>query len=126
MVKVTVVIRDVGRLKPDYSLDFNVPEVPKVGSYISIYRPDAPHHSEDLIVEKVWWGLDHPETEPFANGEPKTGSLREIMVECVQAIGPYSLDRWRDRLQASRERGEDVPEFEVARLSVRQDELDKK
>src|SRR5712671_5796468 len=124
MTRVTVVIREVGKLNPDYSLEFELPEVPKVGSYISIHRPDNPEpYSEDMIVEKVWWRLHHPETRAVTSGdEPlKIGSLKEIFVECVQAIGPWSTDRWRDKLDQRRKRGAEIPEFEVARVSVRQD-----
>ncbi len=35
-----VVVREVGKLKPDYSLEFQFSEVPKVSDYISIHRPD--------------------------------------------------------------------------------------
>jgi len=40
MTRAFVVGREVGKLKPDYSLEFEFPEVPKVGDYISIHRPD--------------------------------------------------------------------------------------
>jgi hypothetical protein len=54
MARVTIVIREVGHLKPDYLLDFDLPEVPKPGSYISIQRPDKPElYGEDLIVRQV-------------------------------------------------------------------------
>jgi hypothetical protein len=128
MTRVTVVVREVGRLNPDYSLAFELPEVPAVGSYISIHRPDNPEpYSEDMIVEKAWWRLEHPETRAAVAGdEPlKIGSLKEIFVECVQATSPWSSDRWRDALDGQRKSGADVPEFEVARLSVRQDALGK-
>ncbi len=121
MVRVNLVIREVGRLKPDYSLDFELPEVPRPGDYISIHRPDKPKpYGEDVIVEKVWWQLEHPETSGFGSTAPKIGKLEEITVECKPAIGPYASDHWRDIHKAARERGE-VPEFEVARLSVRED-----
>jgi hypothetical protein len=124
MPKVIVVVRELGRLKPDYSLPFDLPEVPKVGSYISISRPDAPEpYSEDLIVRQVWWRLHHPETAATTSGEPKAGRLTEIMVECDPAIGPYALDRWRDMLERARGRGVEVEEFEITRFSVRQDEV---
>jgi hypothetical protein len=128
MTQVTVVIREVGRLNPDYSLEFELPEVPKVGSYISIHRPDNPEpYSEDRIVEKVWWRLEHPETRAVTVDEPlKIGSLKEIFVECVQATSPHSTDRWRDTLDRQRKHGADVPEFEVARVSVRQDAFNQK
>jgi hypothetical protein len=82
MTQVTVVIREVGRLNPDYSLEFELPEVPKVGSYISVHRPDNPEpYSEDMIVKEVGWRLEHPETRAATSGdEPlKIGSLKEIL-----------------------------------------------
>ena len=55
MVKINLVVRELGKLKPDYSLDFELPEVPAVGSYVSIQRPDKPKpYGEDVIVRKVW------------------------------------------------------------------------
>jgi hypothetical protein len=127
MVHVLIVVREVGRLNPDYSLDFDLPEVPAVGSYISIHRPDKPEpYGEDMIVEKVWWRLSHPETAGFGSDTPKVGKVKEIMVECVQAIGPYSSDKWRDMLEAHRARGAEIPEFEIARVQIRQDAMDQK
>jgi hypothetical protein len=78
-----------------------------------------------MIVEKVWWRLEHPETRAVTSGdEPlKIGLLKEIFVECVQATGPYSSDRWRDMLDHRRKHGAEIPEFDVARVSVRQDAL---
>jgi hypothetical protein len=49
-----------------------------------------------------------------------------VVVECVQATGPYSSDYWRDMLEARRARGAEIPEFEIARVQIRQDTLDKK
>jgi hypothetical protein len=122
MTRVTIVIREVGRLKPDYSVDFDLPEVPKPGSYISIRRPDKPEpYGEDLIVRQVWWRLKHPETGGFSSNPPKIGSFNEVLVECDQAIGPYSSDAWRDTLASKSSNGVKVPEFEVARFSIRQD-----
>jgi hypothetical protein len=34
------IVREIGKLKSEYSLDFEFPELPKVGDYISIHRPD--------------------------------------------------------------------------------------
>jgi hypothetical protein len=127
MTRVNIVIREFGSLKPDYSLDFDLPDVPKPGSYISIQRPDKPEpYGEDLIVEQVWWRLKHPETGGFATGSQKIGSVIDIFVECSPAVGPWSSDHWRDSVTAqARARGVEVPEFEVARLSIRQDEIKK-
>jgi hypothetical protein len=38
MVQVNIVVREIGILKPDFSLDFELPEVPAVGIYISSTR----------------------------------------------------------------------------------------
>jgi hypothetical protein len=122
MTRVVIVVREVGRLKPDYSLEFDLPEVPQPGSYISIQRPDQPEpYGEDLIVQQVWWRLKHPEIGGFGSEPPKVGATTEILVECAQAIGPYSTDRWRDTLTGKRANGIEVPELEVARVSIRQD-----
>ena len=40
--RVIVIVRESGRLKPDYSLEFDLPDIPAVGSYLSIQRPDKP------------------------------------------------------------------------------------
>ncbi|MDI3567111.1 hypothetical protein [Bradyrhizobium sp. Arg816] len=124
MTRAIVVVREVGKLNPEYSLEFDLPEVPRVGSYISINRPDNPEpYGEDMIVEKVWWRLHHPETRAgFSASEPaKIGKLTEIFVECIQATGPWSSDRWRDMLDVRRERGAEIPQFDLARVQVRQD-----
>ncbi|TXH81177.1 MAG: hypothetical protein E6Q77_08590 [Rhizobium sp.] len=124
MVRVTIVVREVGRLKPDYSLGFDLPEVPGIGDYLSIHRPDKPDpFGEDLIVRKVWWRLDHPETNGFASSDERIGSVREIFVECDVALGPYSSDDWRRLAEGAKSRGLEIEEFEIARLSLRESDL---
>jgi hypothetical protein len=123
MTRVCIVVREVGDLKPDYSLHFDLPEVPKPGSYISIQRPSEPEpYGEDLVVEQVWWRLRHQETGGFASDPPKIGSVIEIFVECSPAMGPHSSDKWRAQLESGLASGA-VKEFEVARFSVRQSEV---
>lgn len=122
MVRVCIVMREAGNLQPDYSLEFDLPEVPHPGDYVSILRPDAAPHSEDGIVQQVWWRLAHPEVGTVATEPRKIGTAMEIVVECSPAIGPTSTDRWRDLLEPNRKRGE-AKEFQLARLSVRQDAI---
>lgn len=123
MLKITVVIREVGRVSPDYSLEFELPVLPRVGDYISIQRPDKPEpYGEDLIVRQVWWRLNHPETEGYGSSTPKLGSVTEIYVECDPAVGPWSSDQWRDGLQHAVEAGQ-VEELKVGRMSIRQDAM---
>jgi hypothetical protein len=122
-VKFIVVVREVGRTKPEYSLEFEAPEVPAVGSYLSIARPDTEYHTEDLIVRHVWWRLHHPETGPSESTPPKVGSVVDIQVECDQALGPHSRDQWRSTLEAARERGVEIEEFNLSRFSVSQAQM---
>lgn len=126
MIRFTLVVREIGRLKPDYSLDFQAQELPREGEYLSIQRPDkqAPY-GEDVVVRRVWWRLNHPETGGFSSGEPKVGAVNEIFVECDPVIGPYSSDHWRDMLTGARERGADIEDMEVERMSIREDALTK-
>jgi len=125
-MKFIVVVREIGRLKPDYSLEFEAPVLPTIGSYLSIHRPDAEHgHTEDLIVRRVWWRLHHPATGGFAQEPVPVGSLVDVQVECEQAIGPHSLDRWRASLEAARDRGVEVEEFDVARFALTEAEMNR-
>ena len=115
MVRITVVVREIGRLKPDYSLDFDLPKVPKVGDYISIQRPDKDEpFGEDMIVRQIWWRLKHPETRTHTTGDVKVGSLTEIYVECEPALGPWSSKDWRASLNAAGPNNS--PELKVARV----------
>jgi hypothetical protein len=89
--KDTIVVREVGRPEPDYSLDFDLPEVPRAGDHVFVQRPGTPEpYDEQLIVQKVLWRLRHPDTGDFGSDPPKLGGLIEIVVECSRAIGPYS------------------------------------
>lgn len=122
-MKFIIVVREKGRTKPDYSLDFEAPCLPEIGSYISIKRPDSEFHTEDLVVRHIWWTLHHPETGEYGSNPPKVGSLVDIQVECDQAIGPYSRDHWRAGLEAARERGIEVEDFNVSRVAFSEAEM---
>lgn len=121
MPKITLVVRDVGKLSPDYSMEFEVPEIPRTGDYISVRRPDIEPWTEDFIVRQVWWQLKDTGEKPYRDENDKPGTVTEIFVEVDQAIGPYAADRWRDRLEQDRLNGREIVEFEVARMQVRQD-----
>lgn len=124
MPKVTIAVRDIGRHKLDYQIVFDLPEVPKVGDYISVTRPDDAPWTEDYIVRKVWWQLDYPHTGAYATGDER-GKLSDIVVIVEQAIGPQSADRWRDGLERQRDNGREVEEFEIPGLGARQDHFKK-
>jgi hypothetical protein len=126
MVKITLMVRELGGLKPDFSLEFELPEAPAVGSYISIQRPEhKAEWGEDVIVRKIWWRLTHPETAAVVSPPLKVGAVREIVVECDVATSPWSSDRWLESAKATRARGVRVEEFEVERLNIRERDLKK-
>lgn len=113
MVQVKIMVREVDSAKPDFSVLFELPEVPRVGSYISINRPDHKEpFGEDLIVKHVWWRLHHPTTGGVEMGVRQLGEVREIVVECDPAVGPWASDAWRRQYEGR------VEEFDVERLRV--------
>lgn len=119
MFKFRVVVREPGRLMPDYSLEFEAPVLPRESDYLSVQRPDHERpFGEDMIVAKVWWRLAHPEVGPFQREPLNVGSLEEIIVECVAAVSPYSSDQWRDSLARV-----GAPEMEVSRFVLRESEI---
>ena len=115
MVEVIVVVREPGTVEPDFSLNFELPEIPRIGDYISIRRLDQREpFGEDVIVRHVWWRLHHPETHGFAfSDKPAIGKLVEIYIECDPALSPHSSDSWRRSLETARPGN--VEEFNVVR-----------
>ena len=123
MIDMTIVVREAGRLKPDYSLDFSLPAVPEIGSYISVTREgEEQPYSEDLIVRKHWWRLVHPERAGVAL-KARHGRLLELFVECEVAVGPHASAQWMALVAGAKSRGVTVEEFEIERFSVPQGSL---
>jgi hypothetical protein len=118
MVPVIIVVREPGKLKPEYSLEFELPQLPRIGDYISIHRPDLRQPlGEDLVVRAVWWRLEHPETHGFPTTST-AGKVAEIFVECDVAIGPYASEHWRKKVDVAKKKGVEVTKFQVARSSL--------
>jgi hypothetical protein len=118
MIDAIIVVREVGKLNTEYVLDFKFPELPRVGDYISINRPDVKKPlGEDLIVRAIWWRLEHSATIGPAT-HSKAGRVIEIFVECDVAIGPYASDRWKQKVTFAREKGVEIPVFQVARICI--------
>lgn len=115
MIEVIIVVRESVTGKPDFSLHFDLPEIPRVGDYISIRRLDQREpYGEDVIVRHVWWRLHHPETHGYQSSEkPAVGKLVEIFVECDPALGPFSSESWRNSL--AHVLPENVEKFKVVR-----------
>jgi len=122
-MKVTIVVRKLGVAEPEYALPFELPEVPRVDSYISIYCPAAPgtngrlRSSDDLVVRHVWWELQHLTDDPPIFDGP--GKALETTIECDHAIGPLLDGRKRDLILREAEAKKiDVERFDVARVRV--------
>lgn len=100
-------------------LPFDLPEVPKVGDYIFIFRPDPETHTEDVIVRHVCWPLGSPEDPGIVSRSPSmVGMVRDILVECEVALGRYARDSWRVWADAAKVRGTEVVAFHAGRSSV--------
>lgn len=112
---VTLVFVPPGGGEADYSLKFELPNVPRPGDYVSIMRPTAPG-TEDFIVRRTWWHLDYPESPDVLIGEAGDaywGSVRQLIVECEFAKGLTSGEGHRRNLQMYQTRqGKAPPEFE--------------
>ncbi len=116
MFRVHVIVREAGGLKPEYGLDFDLPELPRVGSYISVQQSgDRSGKTEDLIVRQVWWRVAHPDRDaPRAPYPPTTtGYMSGVVVECAKALGPNSTSSWKEELLAAERAGFEVETFDV-------------
>ena len=126
MPRIVLVVREPGGVKPDYSLDMDIPEIPRVGDYVSVQRPDKPRPwGEDMIVRDIWWRLDYPGTGTISQ-KNEVGKVNEIFVECEMATSPWSSDHWLENANARRSAGDAIPEIEVDRLNIRQSDLKSK
>jgi hypothetical protein len=127
MVKVRVVVRQHGRLRLDYSAHFDLIEVPTIGSYISIQRPDEPEpFGEDMVVRKIWWRLNYPTPRNSISPSKKLGVLHEVIAVCDPAVSPYSSNNWRQVVEYAKSRGVTVEKFEVERLTAAEVDLNRK
>jgi len=106
MIKFSLIVRTRPGWAPLYVLDFEAPQLPREGDYLSVQRPATGATSEDMIVRKVWWRFAHPMQAVF-DTDYHVGALTEAMVECEAATSLYSSEPWRQRLI-----GSDAPRFE--------------
>jgi hypothetical protein len=83
---------------------FDLPTLPRVGTYLSVSRPEgSSHQGEDLIVRQVWWRLKHPDKQAASrSGANGVGHLD-------------SSDEWRSELIEAERQGLDVEAFDVER-----------
>jgi hypothetical protein len=103
--QVTLVIVPPGGGEAEYSLQMEVPALPREGDYVTVMRKrEGPVTggdigTEDFIVRRVWWAFDYPDDgRLYEDADDRTvGSLDGIGVECEMAKGHYSSEAHRRR-----------------------------
>ena len=102
MIEVTLVIVPPGGGEAEYSLQMNVPALPREGDYVTVIRnregPVAGIDigTEDFIVRRVWWAFNYPDDGALYHyaGEGPVGEVSgTISIECEMAKGHYSCER---------------------------------
>ena len=132
-MKVTLVFVPPGGGETDYSLDFDLPAVPRTGDYICIRRPGGEVGQEEFIVRRSWWSLVYPVSgdssrsivklklgsipagATVANESPNpppVGSLSQLVVECEFALGPYPTDGHKRSCEIYKQRKGSLKEFD--------------
>ena len=112
-MEATLVFVPPGGGDAEYSLQFELPSVPQPGNYISIIGPDQQVGSEDFIVRRSLWHLEHPTTGAYGE-EGETGTMRGLYVQCEFARGPYSSDEHRRTCDGFERGGREVQSFETS------------
>jgi hypothetical protein len=111
-VKATLALVPPGGGEADYWLEFELPGVPQPGDYISITRPGQ-QGTEDFIVRRSWWYLEHPEPEQVvATARARIGKTQRLTVECEFARSPYSSENHRRKCDDYSSRGVEVKSFD--------------
>lgn len=84
-MKIRLVFVPPGGGEADYSLEMDVPAIPKAGDYISVAREGNQGRTEDFIVRRTWWAFE-------CGSEGQNGKATNIAVECEFAKSPYSSE----------------------------------
>ncbi len=111
-MNVTLTFVPPGGGESDYSLNFDLPGIPRPGDYIRVRRPKQTG-SEDFIVRRTWWNLNFPDTEPVED-TPSTGKPRDIYVECEFALGHFSSEEHKKSCDLYLEKSGHLKRFEAS------------
>ena len=112
-MKATLAFVPPGGGEADYHLEFELPGVPQPGDYISIARSGQSGGTEDFVVRRTWWYLEHPDSTPGVSAErAPTGATQRVTVECEFARSPYASDGHRRKCDAYDSRGLQVVKFD--------------
>lgn len=113
-MKVRLVFVPPGGGEADYSLDFEMPAIPRPGDYISVMRP-GDDGTSDFIVRRTWWTMDFPNNDLYGDSKnPVYGTVQQIAVECEFALGNYSGSAHKQSCEAYRNRKGGIQEFEAS------------
>ena len=111
-MKATLAFVPPGGGEADYYLEFELPGVPQPGDYISIAR-SGQQGTEDFIVRRTWWRLEHPDSTPGVSAErARSGTTQRVTIECEYARSPYSSESHRRECEAYDSRGLEVKNFD--------------
>lgn len=111
-MKATLVFVPPDGGEADYSLDFELPNSPQSGDYISITRPGE-QGTSDFIVRRSWWSLEHPSNELYGISQKMSrGTFASLMVECEFAKGPRSTESHVRACEMYKNRNGKLKEFE--------------
>ena len=83
-MKVNLSFVPPGGGETDYTLPMEMPEIPRAGDYISVFRPEE-QGTSDFIVKRTWWNVEF-------NEGAESGSTKSIWVECEFAKGHASSE----------------------------------
>lgn len=108
---VQLVVVPPGGGETDYSLDFDLPELPRPGDYICVSRPDRNGH-ENFIVRRTWWMLDFPMRESDEGNKNIVGTISKVFVECEFANGPYDSESHKKSCEMYKNRGKPLKAFD--------------
>ncbi len=104
-MKMTFTFVPPGGGEGDYSLEFDLPNVPQVGEYILIQRGED-SGTEDFIVRRTWWGLKIDEKQ-------SVGTFEQLQVECEFARGHHSSEDHKKACDMYDVRGKPPKNFEM-------------
>ena len=123
-MKVKLIVVPPGGGRYEYSIDFEMPAVPRAGEYITLARDKdlkgSPRDEDGAIaiyscfyVRQVWWDLRHPGDGLTAKPD-EIGSADMIAVEVEDARGPHMTASHRRACDVWEQKGHTVRTFESA------------
>ena len=97
MVRVIVKVGQTDKPELDYTMAFNLPEVPEIGDQVSIKRPGK-QASEEAIVQSISWVLNPPKNKrtKIGTGDIIVGCARKPQKEPLKVVPPLAETKPRD------------------------------